>query len=716
MRRSRELPELLAPAGDFDALRAAVLAGADAVYIGGARFGARAYAKNFDDSELSEAIRYAHLWGVRVYVTLNTLVYDRELDEATEYAKKLHAMGVDALIVADVGICMRLRRELPELELHASTQMGAHNTAGVDFARSLGCKRVVLARECNYEDICKIIDSSAAECEVFVHGALCVCHSGQCLFSSMVGGRSGNRGECAQPCRLPYGKGYPLSLNDLSLSEHITKLIESGVSSLKIEGRMKSAQYVYAVTSIYRRLLDEHRNSNPAERQRLADVFSRGGFTDGYFVANTQKRMTGIRSEAEKQRSRELSDTDISTKKLPVYMVAEFRQGKPARLTLTADVCSRWDNSGSDKKINKKTSVTVTGDIPYEAKTAPMTKEGVAERLSKMGGTPFAAENISVILDEGLNLPFAAINALRRCATEKLLSEYAKPIDVLVMCDKNVHAPRVEELSYPEKTQGCCNKNTALFFNFKLAEQLCNEGVLCDTDIIFVPLFSYKELDNSARGRIYGVYLPPVIMESEWSSVRRELECAVALGAEYALVGNISHIALIKDLGISAVGDFRLNISNRISYNLWTSVGIIGSVVSPELTLPMARDVGGAVIAMGRIPLMLTERCFIRENFGCERCSRVALTDRTGAKFPIMREYRHRNVIFNSVHTYMGDKFEQLRQNNIKSVHFIFSNETAEEARMLISAFGRGVRPDIPIRRVGKNNGMSDLARPKKSR
>ena len=251
MKRETDLPELLAPAGSMEALYAAVQGGADAVYLGGKSFGARAFAKNFDAEAMKEAVRYCHIHGVRVYVTVNTLVYEREIETWLAYCRSLYAMGVDALIVTDLGGISLLRKYLPDMELHASTQMGIHNSEGVAAAAALGLRRAVVARECSLADLSLMAERAPLELEVFLHGALCVCHSGQCLFSSLVGGRSGNRGECAQPCRLPYGEGkYPLSLKDLSLATHITELIGAGVSSLKIEGRMKSADYVFGVTRI----------------------------------------------------------------------------------------------------------------------------------------------------------------------------------------------------------------------------------------------------------------------------------------------------------------------------------------------------------------------------------------------------------------------------------------------------------------------------------
>ena len=303
-----KLPELLAPAGSPEALRAAINAGADAVYMGASGFNARIGAANFTDEDLLCGIARAHEAGVRVYLTLNTLVYDREISDMLKTAESAYIAGADALIVADLGVASVLKRTFPDLPLHASTQMSGHNLDAARMMAELGFERMVISRETSREDLRIVCRESPIEIEAFVHGALCVCHSGQCLFSSIVGGRSGNRGLCAQPCRLPYSdargaKGYPLSLKDLSLAEHLPELIDMGVSSLKVEGRMKPPEYVAGVISIWRRLLDEGRGANAEEMRRLAEIFSRQGFTDGYYVKNIGKNMLGIRTESDKARS-----------------------------------------------------------------------------------------------------------------------------------------------------------------------------------------------------------------------------------------------------------------------------------------------------------------------------------------------------------------------------------------------------------------------------
>lgn len=680
MKRKDKLPELLAPAGDFECLIAAVRGGADAVYLGGKSFGARAYAKNFDMDELERAIAYCHLHGVRLYVAVNTLLFDGELSEAASFCAEIWKMGVDAIIIADLGLVSILKREIPEIELHASTQMSVHNVAGADLAYELGCSRVVLARELSRENIAATVERCRAEVEIFVHGALCVCHSGQCLFSSLVGGRSGNRGECAQPCRLPWGGAdkHPLSLCDLSLADHIREICDTGAASLKIEGRMKSPEYVYTVTSTYRLLLDEYREASAEENRHLARAFSRGGFTDGYFVGELYKRkMTGIRSDADKEQSRLMEGGSFTPDKVRVKADAEILRSKPASLTLT-------DSRGRQ--------VTVFGDTPSEAINAPLTEESVCARICKMGGTflELCREDVRVTLDEGLNLSPAAINSLRReavAALERLSYEGRRGAPISVSPVKAPAPPPVR---------------TALFFDPKVYESAIKTGGVSDYfNICFLPLWRMDEI--SAPGEDFGIYIPPVIPEDEWTEVDDMIGRATALGAKYALIGNLSHLSIAKAHGLVPIGDFRLNITNTHTAALWHTLGIDYLIASAEVGLGAARDVGGAIVH-GRIPLMLTERCFIKENFGCDRCSRTSLTDRKGVAFPMIREWRHRNIILNSAVTYMADRAEELRRAHLGISHFILTDESVRDISSVISGY-KSARPlpkGVPFRRMGK--------------
>ena len=666
MRRKTDLPELLAPAGSVEALYAAVAGGADAVYLGGKAFGARAFAKNFDEAALVRAVAYCHLHGVRLYVTVNTLVYEREIPAWLAYCRSLYAMGVDALIVTDLGGISLLRKHLPDMEIHASTQMGLHNSEGIREAEKLGFSRAVVARECSLSDIRSIVENSPLEIEMFLHGALCVCHSGQCLFSSLVGGRSGNRGECAQPCRLPYGDGaYPLSLKDLSLARHMPEILESGVASLKIEGRMKSPDYVYGVTRIYRRLLDERRGATEEEERALAALFSRGGFTDGYFTGRLGG-MTGVRSEEAKAESRALEKEEFLPKRLAVRAEAEFLLGRPSRLTLIAP----------------HKSVTVYGDVPAPAMNAPLTEAALKERLCKMGNTflSLSEDAIRIVMDGGINLSPAQINALRRSAAEAM-----EGCGRELPAEIEIQAPQIEKR--PALT-------TAVFYDPTVLYSLSAEEKAV-FDIRFVPLVYYADFPGEC-----GVALPPVIMERELASVRERLLAAAEKGAKYGLISNLSHFALCREAGLIPIGDFRMNAYNPYAAAYLSSMGAEYTLASLELTAPRAASVGG-VLVYGRAPLMLTERCFVRENAGCSACGSFAFTDRRGMRFPVMREYEHRNLIFNSLPTYMGDKKDELARYGLSHRHFIFSDESVKQIRALLASYRAGAPLSAQMRRIG---------------
>ena len=581
------LPELLSPAGSPEALRAAVEAGADAVYFGTSGFNARAGARNFSAAELRDAVGYCHENGVRVYLTLNTLIYDRELRDYLAAAETAYLAGADALIVADLGGAAALRRTFPDLPLHASTQMSGHCADAARVLAGLGFSRMVLARELSREDISAFTHSSPIEAEVFVHGALCVCHSGQCLFSSMVGGRSGNRGECAQPCRLPYNGGkYPLSLKDLCLASHLPELIDAGVASLKVEGRMKGPDYVGPVTSVWRRLLDERRAATPEELRYLAEVFSRSGFTDGYFTGDISHSMLGVRTESDKRRS---------------------AAGRPQE-----------------------------------------SRKRAAEPVVLPPRTHAAAEY-------------------------QPLRPESKPL-----------SRRTAYMHRPAQLTAAARK----YF-----------------DICFLPLYALSGGDDiGTDGCDVGAALPPVITDSELPQVKKQLEKAAKRGVRDLLIGNLGHLHLAREFGMRPHGDFRLNVCNRESAAALEELGFEDFILSPELTLPRLRDIGGRSLAVvyGRIPLMVTEKCVGKECGGCRECARGknTLTDRRGVRFPVLREWRHRSLIVNSLPTSLSDKQKVLDEYGVRGRHFIFTVESPGEVDGVLRAFTGGKPVPGECRRI----------------
>ena len=667
------LPELLCPAGTEESLRAAIEGGADAVYLGGTQMNARIFAGNFDPTALREAVKLAHIHGVKVYLTLNTLVTDRELSEYLEAALDASRAGVDALIVADLGGAALIHRAIPEMELHASTQMSGHNSLMGAELKKLGFSRMVAAREISETDLRLLLEQSPIETELFVHGALCVSHSGQCLFSSLVGGRSGNRGACAQPCRLPYtcesrgkrGESYPLSLKDLSLAAHVPALIEMGVSSLKIEGRMKSPEYVYDTARIWRQLLDEKRAATEAEVRHMAETFSRSGFTDGYFTQRINGSMLGIRRESDKQISRERDAFAGLQKKVPVFVECQLTDGKPASLTLSA---------------NGK-QVTVLGDLPMAARTAPMDRESVLRSLCRFGGTSFEVAKASAEVGEGLMMPVSRLNDLRRRGVEALESQFALPRRG--ECEARPVAP----------TQNRVCLKTARFYR---AEQI-TAAARAYFDRLFLPLHQYDPIAD-------GVVLPPVIFDGKKAEIVSALERAKAAGAVYAIVGNLGHLSLARDAGLIPLGDFRLNVTNGESVAFWERMGLEEVLLSPELTLPQMRDVGGntSAVVYGRIPLMILEKCVGKELADCKACQSgtLRMVDRKGVSFPILREWEHRSVVCNGIPTVMSDKEEQLLRAGLSNRHFLFTDETAEQVDAVIEAYRLGKPVEGVVRRM----------------
>ncbi len=660
-------PELLCPAGSPLAMDAAIDGGADAVYMGGRLFNARILAKNFTDQELAEAIAKAHSYGTKVYITLNTLIYDREMSELLRAAENIYRCSADGVIIADIGAAAVLHRYLPELPLHASTQMSGHSADAARFLSRLGYTRMVLAREMSYSDIGEFTKNSPIEAEVFVHGAICVSHSGQCLFSSAVGQRSGNRGECAQPCRLPYyvcGQSkYPLSLKDLSLARHVPELIDAGVASFKIEGRMKSPEYIREVSSVWRRLIDEKRSASDEEMDYLARIFSRSGFTDSYFVGNVASdghSMLGVRSDSDKQSTRMLEPFDRIRRKIGVDAAAVIEADKPMKLTL----------------FDETKSVTVFGQTPMAAQKAPIDKETVLRSISKTGETPYEIKNADITLGDGLMVPVSWLNALRRSAFDAFGRQNGVCVRSLDGSLEYEPLPKGKRLSRAARAV----RSSARFYSAAQITSKAKEYF----DSVFLPLQNYDAVAD-------GVVMPPVIFDSERAAVLDMLKSAKAKGARYALVGNIGHTDICDEAKLIRLGDYRLNIYNRESVEAYGKEGFGEMLLSPELTLPQIRDIGRntAVIVYGRLPLMTLEKCVIKEIADCEKCrsSSAVLKDRRGIEFPVLREWEHRSIIYNSVPVYMADRQDVLSDNGIMSRHFIFSAESPEEVDQVIEAY-----------------------------
>ena len=643
-------PELLAPAGDIDALRAAVWAGADAVYFGGKSFNARAFAGNFDMSQIESAINFCRIYDVKVYIVLNTLLSDGEIEKALDYVAELeNSFPPDAYIVQDLGLVKCLKQSFPDLPIHASTQMQQHSADGVEILKSMGISRVVLAREASKEDIAAVVDSGI-ETEIFVHGALCVSQSGGCLMSSFIGGRSGNRGQCAQPCRQCYSGKYPLSLKDLCLAKHIPEINKLGVDCLKIEGRMKSAEYVYEVVSIYRRLIDENRAADDFELARLTNAFSRSGFTDGYFTGHIGKAMFGVRTEADKDKSRN-ADIKIEEKKPVADINCFINKDAPATITASYGDCY----------------VTVQGAIPQLAINRPLSAEELKARLSKTGATPFSA-NVEVSLDDGLIMPMSAINELRRSVLDKLASE---------IIESNTPKRDSKRKELPAVAKETPNGVRTLVARF--------EGGVPSDKVLYAAMRScvrielplWADIPEWAVDDKISLVLPRTIFPRDKESVKALIEKAGAMGVRDLTVSNFAHLEYCD--GFVIHGDYPLNVTNSHTAEVLNNMGIHSLCISPEINPKWVQCTNSAYIIYGKTPLMHTETCIIANITGCKKngVCKAELKDKTSAVFPVIREYGHRNIIYNSVPTYLIDKLDILT--NVNEYILMFTDESDEE-------------------------------------
>lgn len=674
--------ELLAPAGSPEAVIAAVQSGADAVYLGYGNFNARRNAKNFSRDEAAAAISYCHLRGAKVYLTMNTLLTDRELPAAAAVAAEVAEMGADAVLVQDLGVLRVLRQTAPDLTLHASTQMSLHSLDGVKMAADLGLKRVVLSRELSRQAIEYICAHSPVEIEVFVHGAMCMCYSGQCFFSSVIGGRSGNRGLCAQPCRLNYGWGdaadsYPLSLKDMSLASHLQELQKMGVACVKIEGRMKRPEYVAVVTGIYSRLIREGREPTADEIRQLQSAFSRQGFSDGYYINQTGPAMFGVRekvpepkelfAQAKAQYSRE-------TPRVPVTFYAMILPNEPAKVGV----------EDADGHV-----ATAEGPVPEAARSRELTREDVCAQLAKTGGTPFICTDVKAHVKGGLSLPLSALNALRRQVLEELTAQRSAP-----------PVRRHEEFHAGVRYEGR-REAPDVTFSLSRVGQVSQELLNLGPALIYLPVAEAAANPDvveriRARGIPVAVTLPRILWDNEKPRLKQDLDTVRALGVTDALVGTLGLVRPARDAGMNVRADFGIGVYNSQTLKELKRLGFRSATASFEARLPQIRDLSKAIdlelIVYGRLPLMITENCIIEARYGRCGCeNNNALTDRTGARFPVVKAPGCRNEILNSKKLFLADKQEDYRRLGVWAARLQFTTENAVECVQAAERyFGKG--------------------------
>ena len=671
--------ELLAPAGSPEAVVAAVQNGADAVYLGLGGFNARQGAKNFTDEEFLAAVRYCHERGCKVYVTLNTLCADREMEDLARLGAIVSDAGADAALVQDLGAARVLRSVCPDLPLHASTQMSIHNLAGVHAAAQLGMRRVVLARELGRGQIRAITAHAPIETEVFVHGALCFCHSGQCYMSALIGRRSGNRGMCAQPCRMQYSMGrrmeeYPLSLKDNCLVDYLSELDAAGVKCVKIEGRMKRPEYTGIVTQIYHRAVHEGVAPTEKDMDKLRLAFSRDGFTDGYYTGEKDD-MFGVRGEADRDANQLFNEARRAyasgeMRRVDVDFRAQVRAGRPTALTAA-------DGDGH--------SATVYGAVPEQAQTAALTLSGLSAQLYKTGGTPYRCRNVDGEIEPGLYLPAAAVNELRRSALAELTAQRGQP-------------PRRRQGNLPRvySAQRAAQR-PVLNVQVLTAEQLTPELAETGPANVYVPLEVLCQAPEALRpftenGVGVAAVLPRVITDTEAAEVLSLLQKAHDAGVREALVGNLGHIALARGAGFAVRGDFGLNVFNSQTMQVLSDAALRSATASFELRLAQVRDLvkclDTELILYGRLPCMVSDQCIIHRASGSHSCQTPGmLSDRMGSVFPVVREFGCRNVILNAHKLFLADKLDDVMSCGLWAGRLMFTTESARECVMVTRAY-----------------------------
>lgn len=650
-------PELLAPAGSLESLEAAVNSGADAVYFGYGQFNARRNAKNFSKEDFRAAAAFCKARGVKMHLTMNTIIYDRERQDMLETLRLACENGVDAIIVQDLGTAYWIHQAAPDMPLHGSTQMTIHNVSGARLLLKMGFTRAVLAREMTRDEIAEVIQQVPIETEVFVHGALCMCVSGQCYMSSMIGERSGNRGLCAQPCRLPFSSGrgdngYALSLKDLTLVNRVAELVELGVSSFKIEGRMKRPEYVAAAVKGFREVLA----GGLPDLDELQAAFSRSGFTQGYFDGKRNGTMFGTRQQEDVLAGQKVLKPlrNEAAKEYPhVAVDCDFRMstGKPVTLTI------------SDRENHV---VTVQGDIPEIAKNRPTDAELVQRGLEKMGGTFYTLGKVHCDIEDGLICPVSQINKLRRDALEQLTTLRASISPVgftMPKIKRSVSHTACGKAKFRAQVQSLYQVTPKLL-------EIC-EFVAVPLDEVCQRIDDAKNISPSQLM----VTLPRLTFGDDQKQLSSKLGKLKDLGITHILTGNLGGINFGLEKGFTVHGDFGLNIANTDALEQYKRLGLEDCVLSYELSLARAREIGGelprGLLVYGHLPLMLVRNCPLKQTSGCKGCRQDGvLTDRKGEQFPVRCTNREYSEILNGKPLYLADRWSEWEKFDFGVLYF----------------------------------------------
>lgn len=720
--------ELLAPAGSLKTLKAVIHAGADAVYLGGSMFGARAYANNFNEEELLEAIRFGHIHGRKIILAVNTLLKEYELGQLYDYLHPYYEAGLDAVIVQDMGVMEFIKTHFPNLPIHTSTQMTITNVEGARLLKEQGVERVVTAREMSLEEIQRIHDEVGVELESFIHGALCYCYSGQCLFSSIIGGRSGNRGRCAQPCRLSYEvlqgekslTGHHatpiLSLKDMCTLPFLYELADHGVYSFKIEGRMKTPEYAAGVVSIYRKYMDSYLDGSriPVEKKdirALLELGNRGGFTNGYYYHHNDSDMLSGESASHNKSEGVLQD-NIRRE----YVDTELKEKIKGKLILNKECPAKIEVQYG------KIKVSYQGDMVLVAQNRPLTKEVVTEKITKTGNTPFVFENLEVTMDDDIFMPVNQLNQLRRGALEALeealLKPYERTLPELVETssaetDRQTTGNAIKEKQISGQSlsqtsgQQSADSSTEVRVLIEDAEQLPAVLKADFVDTVYLDCMLYtrenlirklsEDIDRVHASGKKAFYVFPFIFRQQTSLFYEKIMPELKkLPLDGIMVRSLDEIAFVKEWGNGnwqMVSDSNLYTYSNEAAEYFYRLGMIQDTIPVELNrkeILRRENSRSEMIIYGRLPLMITAQCIHKNTLGCMHQHKVLnLKDRYSVHFPVKNFCSEcYNVIYNSLPVCLFKEDVTVKKIAPAAVRLSFTTETEEETEQILTIYG----------------------------